>query len=161
MVFSIFILEFNFIIMIMGKRIYIFIIIFFTFLGVFAQTTDSTEYIDPSPLNFNIYENTSLIKLIANPEKYDGQMIQVVGYLHLEFEGNALYFHQEDYQNRIYENSFWVNFSDKLRKGKNIMNYNNHYVYIIGKFKMNHKGHMGLFGGTIDNIVRLNFKKSQ
>lgn len=35
--------------------------------------------------------HVSLIQLIANPEKYDGKQVAVVGFLRLEFEGNALY----------------------------------------------------------------------
>lgn len=143
----------------MKKYIYSFIaFLAFSCSSVFAQTnTDSISYIDPSPWDFNIYETTSLIKLIANPEKYDCKMLQVIGYLHLEFEGNALYLHQEDFKNNIYNNSFWVDFSEKLTQGKNIMDYNDHYVYIIGTFKMNDRGHLDLFGGTIEDIVRLEF----
>lgn len=139
----------------MKKLIYTFIIML-TSISVFAQTNvDPTKYIDPSPFDFGIHDNTPLIRLIANPEEYNGKMIQVAGYLHLEFEGNALYLHENDFKHNIYENSFWVNFSDKLREGKNIMDYNNKYVYIIGTFNMNFKGHLDMFGGSIDNIVRL------
>lgn len=122
----------------------------------FSQTkTDTLDEAEKKPFELGIYENTSLIKLIATPEKYDSKTIQVIGYLHLEFEGNALYLHKEDFENSLTENAFWVNFSKKLTKKINIMDYNDKYVIIIGTFKMDSKGHMGLFGGTIDNIVRL------
>jgi hypothetical protein len=29
--------------------------------------------------------------LIADPKRFDGQTVRVIGYLHLEFEGNAVY----------------------------------------------------------------------
>jgi hypothetical protein len=109
---------------------------------------------DVGPLDLGITENTSLIRLIATPEKYDGKTIQVVGYLHLEFEGNALYLHKEDYENNLDNNAFWVSFSENIKK-RDLKKYNDIYVIIIGTFRMNDKGHLGLFGGTLDNIVRL------
>jgi hypothetical protein len=124
-------------------------------IGFSQNRIDSTDNRPIKPSQLGIYENTSLIKLIATPEKYDGKTIQVIGFLHLEFEGKAIYLHKEDYENSLTDNSFWVRFSKKLTKEKSIMDYNDKYVIIIGTFKMNDKGHMGLFGGTLENIVRL------
>ncbi len=123
---------------------------------MFSQTYgDTTDTKPVRPTDLGIYENTSLIRLIATPEKYDGKTIQVTGYLHLEFEGDAIYLHKEDYEYGLTENSFWVSFSGKLLKMKEVMDYNDKYVIIIGTFRMNDKGHMGMFGGTLENIVRL------
>ena len=33
--------------------------------------------------------------------------------------------------------------------------FNDKYVIIIGTFNVNEKGHMRMFGGTLDDIVRL------
>jgi hypothetical protein len=138
------------------------LVLFFTLLNAFAYCqsgSDTTDNDPVKPFDLGIFENTSLIRLIATPENYDGKTIQVIGYLHLEFEGNAIYLHKEDYQNGLTENAFWVSFSKKLKNQKQIMNYNNQYVIIIGTFKMKNKGHMGLFGGTLENIVRLDYRK--
>ncbi|MCD0470717.1 hypothetical protein [Flavobacterium sp. JAS] len=99
--------------------------------------------------------NISLIRLISTPEKYDGKQIQVIGYLNLEFEGNAIYLHKEDYSKGISNNGFWVNFSKEIIEKKNLNDYNQKYVIIVGTFDMNSRGHMGMFGGTIKNITRL------
>jgi hypothetical protein len=32
-------------------------------------------------------ENATLVQLIADPQKFDGKLIQVIGFLRLEFEG--------------------------------------------------------------------------
>jgi hypothetical protein len=124
---------------------------------VFSQANSKKPLPDigSGPFDYGIYGNTSLIQLIANPEKYDGKIIQIIGYLHLEFEGNAIYLHKEDFENSITENGFWVNFSESVTKKANVMDYSDRYVIIIGTFRMHYKGHMGLFGGTIENIVRL------
>jgi hypothetical protein len=136
-----------------------FAIIFFAFgiwtIGLSQNVNDSLKQELVRPFDLGIYENTSLIRLIATPEKYDGKTIQVIGYLHLEFEGNAIYLHKEDYEHGLSENSFWVSFSKNITKQKNIMDFNDKYVIIIGTFKMDDKGHMGMFGGTLENIVRL------
>ena len=124
-------------------------------IGLSQNEKDSIKHETTRPFDLEIYENTSLIRLIATPEKYDGKTIQVIGYLHLEFEGNAIYLHKEDYENSLTENSFWVSFSKKITKQKNIMDYNDRYVIIIGTFKMDKNGHMGMFGGTLENIIRL------
>ncbi|GHS96382.1 hypothetical protein FACS189421_01380 [Bacteroidia bacterium] len=134
------------------------IAVFLTFsVQVFSQANSNQPLpnIGSGPWDYGIYGNTSLIQLIATPEKYDGKMIQIIGYLHLEFEGNAIYLHKEDFENSITENGFWVNFSEKVTQRANIMDYSDRYVIIIGTFKMNDKGHLDLFGGTIDDIVRL------
>jgi hypothetical protein len=97
----------------------------------------------------------SLIRLIATPEKYDGKQIQVRGYINLEFEGNAIYLHKEDYTKSLTSNGFWVDFSKEISEKKNLNDYNKKYVIIVGTFDMKSNGHMGLFGGTIKNITRL------
>jgi len=139
------------------KLLLSFLMIFVISATVCGQANkDSIDETEMKPYQLlDIQENVSLVKLIANPEKYDGKRIQVIGYLHLEFEGNAIYLHEEDFKHAISENSFWVDFSDKLTKKQDPKKFNDKYVIIIGTFKANDKGHMGMFGGTLDNIVRL------
>ncbi|WP_234109155.1 hypothetical protein [Chryseobacterium sp. R2A-55] len=97
----------------------------------------------------------SMLRLIVTPEKYHNKTVQIIGYLNLEFEGNAIYFHKEDYENGSSRNGMWVSFNDELEKKKDLKKYNKKYVIIVGKFNMNSKGHMGMFGGSLKNITRL------
>lgn len=99
--------------------------------------------------------NISLVSLIATPERFDGEMVQVKGFLHLELESSAIYIHEDDYKNKLTANGFWVNFSEKLDKKKNSLDYNDRYVIIIGKFDAGEKGNKGLYSGSIKNIIRL------
>ncbi len=98
--------------------------------------------------------SVSIVRLIANPEKYHNKKIQVTGYMNLEFEGDAIYLHKEDYEKSLLTNGFWVEFSHKLDK-KEIQKLNKEYVLIEGTFDMNNHGHMGLFGGEIKEITRI------
>jgi hypothetical protein len=104
--------------------------------------------------NQNEEYDVSLVKLIANPEKYNGKTIQIIGYLNLEFEGNAVYLHKEDYEHGLTRNGFWVDFSGPIKENKKLA-FSKKYVIIVGKFDMKRHGHMSLFGGTIKDISRL------
>lgn len=79
----------------------------------------------------------------------------MVGYLNLEFEGNSIYLHKEDYKRSILSNGMWVNFTKeswiKIKK----YNINKSYVIVEGTFDMDDKGHMGLWSGAIKDIARV------
>ena len=96
-------------------------------------------------------EVVSLVRLIATPEEYDGKAVLVVGFLRLEFEGNGLYLHEDDYQHGITKNSVWVVRNEKINRQADALNM--HYVMLIGTFDANHNGHMGLFSGSLSNIT--------
>jgi hypothetical protein len=95
-------------------------------------------------------EVVSLVQLIATPEKYDGKTVLVIGFLRLEFEGNALYLHAEDYQHSITQNSVWVVRNAIINGQGDALNM--HYVMLGGTFDAEHKGHMGLSSGSLTNI---------
>jgi hypothetical protein len=90
----------------------------------------------------------SLIQLIANPEKYDGTHVLVVGFLRLEFEGNALYVHEDDYKNNIYGNAIGIGVTKKWKWSKEELNM--HYVMLGGTFKA---GKSNLHTGTIVDVT--------
>lgn len=116
------------------------------------QNSDEEEFSEI--ISFDEYD-ISMLRLIVTPEKYHNKTVQVIGYLNLEFEGNAVYFHQEDYEKGSSRNGMWVDFNEDLVHKKDLKKYNKKYVIIVGKFDMNSKGHMGIFGGTLKNISRL------
>lgn len=95
----------------------------------------------------------SLIQLIATPERFNGKCVRVIGYAKLEFEGDALYLHEEDYKHAITRNALWLTLegnSFNLEKGE----INNTYVIVVGKFNADNTGHGSLFSGAIGNIIR-------
>ena len=97
-------------------------------------------------------DQVTLLRVLAQPEKYDGQTIQVIGYLHIEFEGNGLYLHKEDFDHGIIGNMIWVNTTEDMQK--RLKEINDKYVIIRGVFDSKNHGHMGLFSGTITKITR-------
>jgi hypothetical protein len=74
----------------------------------------------------------TLVQLIANPEKFDGRLIRVIGFLRLQFEGDVLYLHREDYENTILGNGIWVNVTPAITQQSATLNL--HYVLLEGVF---------------------------
>jgi hypothetical protein len=115
---------------------------------------------EPGPLcaeidadgNCVIYD-VSIIDLLAYRGFLKGKHVRVIGYLHLEFEGNGLYLSEEDYKHRITKNGLWINIDSRMkdREGE----YNNRYVLIEGVFNPMKFGHGGMYSGVIEQISRL------
>lgn len=94
----------------------------------------------------------SMVQLLSNPEQYNGKKVRVVGYLWIEFEGTALYFHKEDKVNSLTKNAIALNLPEKaIKDGKQL---SGHYALIEGVFDSSDTGHMGLYSGTIHSIQR-------
>ena len=98
-------------------------------------------------------EGVSIIQLISNPERFDGRYVRIIGFVRLEFEGDAIYLHHDDYKYGIYSNGLWLDITEGCC-GNNLMVADKKYVLVEGTFDMKSKGHMGMWGGTIKNIKR-------
>jgi hypothetical protein len=96
--------------------------------------------------------DVTLVQLIANPQNFDGKLIRVIGFLRLEFEGNVLYLHREDYENAILGDGIWVDVTPEITKQSKTLNMN--YVLLEGVFSSSDRGHMGMWSGAIKKIGR-------
>jgi len=103
----------------------------------------------PEPANVT---NVTLVQLIANPEKFDGKLVSVIGFLRLEFEGNVLYLHREDYDHAILGDGIWVDVTPEMTKHKESLQM--HYVLLVGIFDSKDRGHMGMWSGSLTKIQR-------
>ena len=97
--------------------------------------------------------DVSMVQLVATPERYQGKVIRVVAFLHIEFEGNGLYTHEEDYRRSLYKNGVWVDLSG--RSYSDASKLNNSYVIAVGTFDATTMGHLGLWSGTLKDVQRL------
>ena len=95
----------------------------------------------------------SLIQLISNPIEFDGKLVRVIGYCRLDFEGDALYLHREDYEYVITKNAVWLDIGNLMSASS--PNLSNKYVIVEGVFDSTDKGHLGLYSGCIKEIRRL------
>jgi hypothetical protein len=94
--------------------------------------------------------SVSLITLIANPDRYEGKVVRVIGFVQLEFEGNAIYLHEEDFRRAITDNALWMDVPQGFRGYES-----GSYAIVEGTFTTKSHGHMGLFSGEIKNVTRL------
>ena len=95
--------------------------------------------------------DASLIELISSPERFRGLWVRVIGYVVLEFEGNAIYLHEEDFTHSIMRNALWLEVGSNgtptpERPG---------YAIVEGRFAADAHGHMGLFAGALTEIKRI------
>jgi hypothetical protein len=89
---------------------------------------------------------TSMLQLIANPEKYDGKRVATVGFLEIEKNRSTLYLHREDRDHNLLVNGLDVVFDPELTDADNVR-FNLNYVYLSGTFDA--KDFKSLAGGSI------------
>jgi hypothetical protein len=95
--------------------------------------------------------DASLIELISSPERYRDRWVRVIGFVVLEFEGNAVYLHEEDFVHGITRNALWLRMESSgarppTRSG---------YAIVEGRFASDEHGHMDLFSGALTKIGRI------
>ncbi len=100
-------------------------------------------------------EDVSIMKLIANPNQYNGHKVRVIGYLNLEFEGNEIYVHKEDYDENLYKNGLWVNIGLDSMRLPHIRKCIKKIVLLEGTFDANNLGHMSSCSGSIKSVTRI------
>jgi hypothetical protein len=96
----------------------------------------------------------SLIQLIASPDRYEGEVIRVIGFVHLEFEGNAIYLHREDYKQNITANALWLSKPKCFTNTKHDAEFISGYALVTGTFTSQRHGHNDLFSGEIHDILQ-------
>ena len=95
-----------------------------------------------------------MIRVLANPQEFDGKRIAVVGFLGLHKDGNILYLHREDEEIALYKNGLTVDFNSPLT-ADDIARMNMHYVYLGGVFDAQNQGTGLGSSGTITNAVNV------
>ena len=96
-------------------------------------------------------ERVSLVRVLANPDAMDGKAVTVGGYMHLEFEGNHLCLHRDDFEQLIVTNCVWISVPDEKRA----MELNDRYVSVEGVVNARRHGHMGLFQAALEGVTSI------
>jgi hypothetical protein len=99
--------------------------------------------------------DVSLIRLIANPEAFDGKLVRVHGFVRVEHEGTSVYLHREDFERSLTKNGLWLQASDVAAPGSREAAVQNRYALIEGRFSAKETGHRGLWSGSIKDITRM------
>jgi len=96
--------------------------------------------------------NVGMVVLLSDPQKYDGKVIRTIGFMCFEYEGNALYLHQEDYRYGILKNALVLRVSPAQQKQFKSLSLK--HVIIEGTLYANGPERWD-YGGAIGNITRL------
>lgn len=99
----------------------------------------------PDPPTF-----VSMINLIATPERYHDLRVGVIGYCCFAFERMAVYLHEADYHAGVSKNGLWL-----TAERDDLALLHEKVCLIWGVFDQEHKGHLGMFSGSIRDIDRL------
>ena len=91
----------------------------------------------------------SMVQLLANPQRYDGKRIRVVGHVHLESPDAGIYLHKEDAEHHILKNGVLVS----LAEGASIDGCQDSYGVMEGLYRVNNTGHMRLWSGAITRVT--------
>jgi hypothetical protein len=103
--------------------------------------------------------SVSLVALIANPDFFDSQLVRVVGFCHLELEGNALFLHREDSDRVMLAQAVQLDISSPLPAG--FRQLSDSYVIIEGRFDAKRKGRARAYAGAIGSISRFEYYPSR
>ena len=103
---------------------------------------------DPCATDVANPTTVSLAALLANPERFEGQSVGVIGFFHQGFEHSAIYLHREDFVQSIKPNALWVTGSS-VPDGLS-----GRYARLEGIFTATQGGHLGQWSGTLCNVGR-------
>ncbi|HXN73877.1 MAG TPA: hypothetical protein VN861_15130 [Candidatus Acidoferrales bacterium] len=96
--------------------------------------------------------DVSIINLIATPEKFDGKLVSVIGFIHIGREQDLLFLGEADFNHGLYQNAVWFHLSEQMGAEREKLNKN--YVGIVGVFSIRHEGPSGCPNGGFSSIKR-------
>lgn len=74
----------------------------------------------------------SLVQIFANPDAFNGKRVTVVGWGNIEFEGDALYFHEEDFRFLLLTNAVRLSIPESIRQP---IRDQQGYMAVVGTFQ--------------------------
>ena len=123
-------------------------IMIFTFLLVMSPTLWAQTSAEDAPHAPPI----SIVTLLAEPVSKLPQRVQVAGFLVLEFEGQALYLHREDYEQQLMRNAIRIALTPEQEKEYKALS--GSYVLVEASFKKNPNSE-DIFTGSLFNVRRM------
>lgn len=102
-----------------------------------------------------------LVALLANPERFDGKLVAVEGFLNLEFEGDAIYSSRSDFDAMLLGNAIWVD-GPKFEEPAARRALSGRHVDLTGRFDADMHGHFGMFaGGFVASDIQVRLTRDQ
>jgi len=95
---------------------------------------------------------TSIVTLLAMPVSSAAKQVQVSGFLVLDFEGEALYLHKEDYQQGLTRNAIRLSLTPEQEKQFKELAGN--YVWVEASF-LKRRNSEDIFTGSLFNVRQI------
>jgi hypothetical protein len=73
----------------------------------------------------------SLVALLSRPGDFDGKPVRIVGFVHIEFESDAIYLHREDFEQNLVTNSLRL----EVPLNPEFRALNDRYIIVEGTFQ--------------------------
>jgi hypothetical protein len=96
-----------------------------------------------------------LAEVIADPAKFHGKRVSVVGYYHGEFEGSSLSVNPQASRRSDFKSSIWRGDVSTFAAASTIRDKNDSWMRVEGVFVRGPGGHMGLWPGEIVRLTRI------
>jgi hypothetical protein len=98
----------------------------------------------------------SIVELIGRPDEFVGKRVQIIGFVHLEFEGHGIYLHEEDSRLNITKNGLWLDFRGPSveRLCAPVEGPQDQYMIVEGVFRKGPAGHFGMWSGELTDLSR-------
>ena len=93
--------------------------------------------------------DTTFANILADPDKYQGKEVVIFGYVNFEFEGDEIVLDTLDRRNRLFVGSM----ATELLPIKHFQYWNGRRVIMQGVFDKNNRGHLGMYKGTITDVM--------
>jgi hypothetical protein len=105
------------------------------------------------PVHASEPKDVSLVQLVANPSEWHGKLVRVIGFCHLEFEGDVLYLHRQDFEQAILKNGVWLELP-ATGPGSH-QDLSDQYVLVEAVFDADDRGHLGANSGALKSVRRI------
>jgi hypothetical protein len=113
-----------------------------------AELTREQLRCTTSPVDQKPVCDVSMIELIANPDAWDGKRVRLIGYLHLQFEYDALWLGKNDFEIGLTRNGLWVDTLGSKISSEGFSKCTGGYALLEGVFRPGPSGHFGLWSGS-------------
>ena len=94
----------------------------------------------------------SIVQLIANPSAFHNKKVRIIGYMNIEFEGNAIYLHREDYMRGLHKNGLWLEVPRNWLATAACKNKS--YVLLEATVNAGNAGELSLWSAGLRNVTR-------
>jgi hypothetical protein len=127
-----------------------------------APPKEANEPKEAEPPKLVAYPNREftpgLAAVLANPDRFHGKRISIKGFLHVDFEGTAVYLCKDHADYLITENGLCVDFDPQAieveQRTGGPTKLHRKWVLLEGTFDKDNRGHHGSWSGALTKVDR-------